>query len=209
MCVYVFQPLDRSHGMANNFGQSQFAASSNPSISALPQSTTGKNHYSHGGPSPESSPVVPPHSLSPSITTNNSAKHKHSACQSVGSLPTFSNTNTNNFMSVSNADVSSCSQTSTSSKQQKDFVIFMDILYFDFSVFCTVKQWNTIYSVILLGDKIIRLQFSLSKHCLIVVPHILCNLIMSSIGSVFLCLPQILCHQLTMIFNINSIIRWG
>ena len=83
----------------------------------LPQSTTGKNHCSHGGPSPESSPVVPPCSSSPPITTNSSAKYKHSACRSVG-LPTFSNTNTNN-LSVSDADVSSCSQTSTSSKQQK------------------------------------------------------------------------------------------
>ena len=75
------------------------------------------NHWQN--PSPESSPVVPPCSLSPSITTNSSAKYKHSACQPVGSLPTFSNTNTNNFMSNSDADVSSCSQTSTSSKQQK------------------------------------------------------------------------------------------
>ena len=118
----VFQPLDGSQGVANNFGQSQSAASSNPSIvspSALPQQTTGKNHYSHGGTSPEFSPVVPPCSLSLSITTYSSAEYKYSAFQSVGSLPTFFNTNTNNFMSVSDADVSSCSQTSTSSKQQR------------------------------------------------------------------------------------------
>ena len=52
-------------------------------------------------------------------------------------------------------------------------------------------------------------DFLLSKHCLIIIPCILCDLITSSIGPVFLYLPWIFCHQLTMIFNINAIIRWG
>ena len=89
--IHVFWPLDRSHGMANNFGQSQSGASSNPSVvspSALPQSSTGKNHSCHKDPPPVSSSVVPSCSSSPSIVTSSSAKHKHSAHQSIGSLPT-------------------------------------------------------------------------------------------------------------------------
>ena len=120
--MHVFQPSDRSHGVANNFGQSQSGASSNSSIvgpSALPQSSTGKNHSRHGDLPPESSPVVLPCSSSPSIATNSSTKHKQSAHQSIGSLPTFSNANANNFMSISDADVSSHSHTSTGTKQQK------------------------------------------------------------------------------------------
>ena len=107
---------------ANNLGQSWSAASSNPSIvgpSALLQSSTGNNHCSSGDPPPESSPVAPPHSSFPSTTTNGSAKCKHSAHQSVCSLPIFANTNANNFMSVSDAEVFSHSQTGTNSKWQK------------------------------------------------------------------------------------------
>ena len=85
------------------------------------------------------------------------------------------------------------------------FVITMDA-YFVF-VFCTVKQWK--HNVMLLGDNMIWLQIRLLKHSLIIIPHTLCNLIVSGIGSVFLCPPQILCCQLTMIFNISAIIRWG
>ena len=117
--THVFWPSDGSHGVVNNFGQSQSAASSNLPIvspSALPQSSTGKNHHCHGDLPLEYSPSLPPHSSSPSITTNSCDKHKHSARQSIGSLPTFSNTNTNNFMSISDTDVSSHSQTGTSSK---------------------------------------------------------------------------------------------
>ena len=119
--VHVFRPSDGSHGAANNFGQSRSGASSNPSVNppALPQSSTGKNHSRHEDPPPASSPVVPPHSSSPSIATNSSAKHKHSACQSIGSLPTFSKANANDFMSISDADVSSRSQTGTGTKRQK------------------------------------------------------------------------------------------
>ena len=58
-----------------------------------------------------------PCSSSPSIATNSSAKHKQSTCQSIGSLPTFSNAN--DFMSISDADVSSRSHTGTGTKQQK------------------------------------------------------------------------------------------
>ena len=91
------------------------------SVPALPQSSTGKNHSCHEDPPPASSPVVPPHSSSPSIATNSSAKRKHSARQSIGSLPTFlnANANANDFMSISDAYVSSCSQTGTGTKQQK------------------------------------------------------------------------------------------
>ena len=45
--THVFQLLDRSHGAANNLGQSWSAGSSNPSIvgpSALPQSSTGNSY---------------------------------------------------------------------------------------------------------------------------------------------------------------------
>ena len=74
-------------------------------------------HCSFGDPHPGSSPLAPPYSSSPSIVTNGSTKCKHSACQSVGSLPTFGNAN--DFVSVSDADMSSHSQTGTNSKQQK------------------------------------------------------------------------------------------
>ena len=120
--MHVFRPSDGSHGVANNFGQSQSATSSNLPIvgpSALPQSSTSKNRCCHGDPPLGSSPVLPPHSSSPSIATNSSTKHKQSAHQSIGSLPTFSNANANNFMSISDADVSSHSHTSTGTKQQK------------------------------------------------------------------------------------------
>ena len=118
----VFWLSDGSHGVANNFGQSQSAASSNPSIvspSTLLQSSTGKNYHGHGCPPPDSPPVIPPHLSSTSIAINSSTKCKHSTCQSVGALPAFSNANANDFMSISDTDVSSHSQTGTSSKQQK------------------------------------------------------------------------------------------
>jgi hypothetical protein len=88
------------------------------SLIALPESHTGNDHPSPAEPPPQSSPVLPPRSVSPSVMTTSSTgtKCKHSACQSAGSLS--ANTNfVNDFMSTS--DGSSRSQTNTNSKRQK------------------------------------------------------------------------------------------
>lgn len=120
----MFRPSDGSWGAVfNNIGQSTSATSSSaviPSASpaALPESRTGDDHPSPADPPPQSSPVLPPRSVSPSVMTTSSTgtKRKHSARQSAGSLS--ANTNfVNDFMSTS--DGSSRSQTNTNSKRQK------------------------------------------------------------------------------------------
>jgi len=75
-------------------------------------------HPSLAEPPPQSSPVLPPCSVSPSVMTTSSTgtKRKHSARQSAGSLS--ANTNfVKDFISTS--DGSSRSQTNTNSKRQK------------------------------------------------------------------------------------------
>lgn len=122
--AHVFRPSDGSWGTVfNNIGQSTSATTSSaviPSASpvALPESHTGDDHPSPADPPPQSSPVLPPRSVSPSVMTTSSTgtKRKHSARQSAGSLS--ANTNfVNDFMSTS--DGSSRSQTNTNSKWQK------------------------------------------------------------------------------------------
>ena len=75
-------------------------------------------HPSLAEPPPQSSPVLPPCLVSPSVMTTSSTgtKRKHSARQSAGSLS--ANTNfVKDFISTS--DGSSRSQTNTNSKRQK------------------------------------------------------------------------------------------
>ena len=114
--THVFQPSNRSQGATfNNIRQSQPTTAANPSDPPALPSTSDDHHSLKELPPQSSSPVVAPHSSSPSIMTSNSTKCKQSAHQSANSLPSF----VNDFMSVLDADVSSHGQTVTSSNQQK------------------------------------------------------------------------------------------
>jgi hypothetical protein len=116
----VFQPSNGTQGAAFNHIRQSKSSAAAPGV-AFPSSPTAprelqtsNDHPSPAESPPQSSPILPPHLVSPSVMTNSTGtKRKHSARETVGSLPT---TFVDNFISTS--DGSSRSR-NISSKRQK------------------------------------------------------------------------------------------